>query len=79
MIAVETKYTDELGVNEASHCEEQKQMLVDTGLFRADFEELLTEGKVKYAWEDKECQTLWDDIFGFAFPDNDYSKFDSSK
>ena len=24
-----------------------------------------------------ECQTLWDDIFTFAFPENDYSKFDS--
>ena len=47
IIAIETKYTDVLGVNEASHCDEQKQMLVDTGLFSADFEELLTEGKVK--------------------------------
>ena len=32
IIAIETKYTDVLGVNEASRCEEQKQMLVDTGL-----------------------------------------------
>lgn len=47
LIAVETKYTDELGVNEASHCEEQKQMLIDTGLFDSEFEELLLEGKVK--------------------------------
>ena len=47
IIAIETKYTDVLGVNEASRCEEQKQMLVDTGLFSADFEELLMEGKVK--------------------------------
>lgn len=47
IIAIETKYTDVLGVNEASHCEEQKQMLIDTGLFSADFEELLVEGKVK--------------------------------
>lgn len=47
LIAVETTYTDELGVNEASHCEEQKQMLIDTGLFDAEFEELLLEGKVK--------------------------------
>ena len=31
------------------------------------------------AWEDKECQTLWDDIFAFAFPEDDYEKFDGSK
>lgn len=47
IIAIETKYTDVLGVNEASHCEEQKQMLVDTSLFSADFEELLMGDKVK--------------------------------
>ena len=47
IIAIETKYTDVLGVNEASRCEEQKQMLVDTGLFSEDFEELLMGGKVK--------------------------------
>lgn len=47
LIAVETKYTDELGVNEASHCEEQKQMLIDTRLFDSEFEELLLDGKVK--------------------------------
>lgn len=47
IIAIETKYTDVLGVNEASHCEEQKQMLIDTGLFDAEFESLLMGGKVK--------------------------------
>lgn len=47
IIAIETKYTDILGVNEASHCEEQKQLLIDTGLFNPDFEELLKGGKVK--------------------------------
>lgn len=49
IIAIETKYTDVLGVNEASHCEEQKQMLIDTDLFNFEFEELLKEGKVKLA------------------------------
>ena len=44
---------------------------------KADF--LIPDYQRPYAWEDKECQTLWDDIFSFAFPDNDYSKFDSSK
>lgn len=44
---------------------------------KADF--LIPDYQRPYAWEDKECQTLWDDIFSFAFPDNDYSKFDSNK
>ena len=47
IIAIETKYTDVLGVNEARNCKDQKQMLIDTGLFDAKFEKLLTEGKVK--------------------------------
>jgi len=41
---------------------------------KADF--LIPDYQRPYAWEEKECQTLWDDIFSFAFPDNDYSKFD---
>lgn len=42
---------------------------------KADF--LIPDYQRPYAWEDAECQTLWDDIFMFAFPDNDYSKFNS--
>ena len=44
---------------------------------KADF--LIPDYQRPYAWEDKECQTLWDDIFSFAIPDNDCSKFDSNK
>lgn len=43
---------------------------------RADF--LIPDYQRPYAWSESECQTLWDDIFAFAFPDNDCSKFDSS-
>ena len=43
---------------------------------KADF--LIPDYQRPYAWQDKECQTLWEDIFTFAFPDNDYSKFNSS-
>lgn len=43
---------------------------------KADF--LIPDYQRPYAWEDSECQTLWEDIFNFAFPDNDYSKFDSN-
>lgn len=47
IIAIETKYTDILGLNEAHNCEEQKQMLIDTGLFCAEFEGLLIANKIK--------------------------------
>ena len=47
IIAIETKYTDVLGVNEARNSQEQKQMLLETGLFCSEFEELLSERKVK--------------------------------
>ena len=43
---------------------------------KADF--LIPDYQRPYAWQDKECQTLWDDIFTFAFPENDYTKFNSS-
>lgn len=42
---------------------------------KADF--LIPDYQRPYAWGDKECLTLWEDIFSFAFPDNDYSKFNS--
>ncbi|MCI7395648.1 MAG: DUF262 domain-containing protein [Erysipelatoclostridium ramosum] len=38
---------------------------------------LIPEYQRPYAWGEKECQTLWDDIFSFVFPDNDCDKFDS--
>lgn len=38
---------------------------------------LIPDYQRPYAWGEKECQTLWDDIFAFAFPDNDCDKFDS--
>lgn len=47
IIAIETKYTDVLGVNEARKCEEQKQLLLNTGLFNEEFAALLTGGKIK--------------------------------
>lgn len=42
---------------------------------KTDF--LIPDYQRPYAWEETECQTLWEDIFSFAFPDNDYSKFNS--
>lgn len=43
---------------------------------KSDF--LIPDYQRPYAWTESECLTLWDDIFAFAFPDNDCSKFDSS-
>ena len=42
---------------------------------KTDF--LIPDYQRPYAWGEKECQTLWDDLRGFAFPDNDCDKFDS--
>ncbi|MBQ1914411.1 MAG: DUF262 domain-containing protein [Selenomonadaceae bacterium] len=42
---------------------------------KTDF--LISDYQRPYAWGEKECQTLWDDLRLFAFPDNDCNKFDS--
>lgn len=42
---------------------------------KADF--LIPDYQRPYAWDaEKECQTLWEDVFAFAFPDNDCNLFD---
>lgn len=41
---------------------------------RADF--LIPDYQRPYAWGETECQTLWDDIFTFAIPDEARTKFD---
>jgi len=44
---------------------------------KSDF--LIPDYQRPYAWEEGQCQTLWDDIFSFAFPDNNYEKFDKDE
>lgn len=44
---------------------------------KSDF--LIPDYQRPYAWGELECQTLWDDIFTFAFPENDYSRFNSDE
>jgi hypothetical protein len=39
---------------------------------------LIPDYQRPYAWEEDECQTLWDDIFAFAFPDNDVKAFNKN-
>lgn len=36
---------------------------------------LIPDYQRPYAWGEEECQILWDDIFSFAFPDNDKDSF----
>ncbi|MCL1912895.1 MAG: DUF262 domain-containing HNH endonuclease family protein [Eubacteriaceae bacterium] len=50
-----------------------KQLFEDK---KADF--LVPDYQRPYAWDTTECQTLWDDVLAFAFPDNNCLKFDSS-
>lgn len=42
---------------------------------KSDF--LIPDYQRPYAWGETECQTLWEDIFSFAFPNCDYTLFDS--
>ena len=42
----------------------------------ADF--IIPDYQRPYSWDEVECATLWDDIYSFAIPDNDYSAFDES-
>lgn len=44
---------------------------------KADF--LIPDYQRPYAWDEEQCQTLWDDIFLFSFPDNDCDKFDDNE
>lgn len=49
-----------------------KNLLSDN---KADF--LIPDYQRPYAWDaEKECNTLWDDVFAFAIPDGDADKFD---
>lgn len=43
---------------------------------KADF--LIPDYQRPYAWGEAECQTLWDDIFSFAIPDEGRIEFDSN-
>lgn len=43
---------------------------------KADY--IIPDYQRPYAWDEDSCQTLWDDIFSFAIPNNDATKFDSN-
>jgi len=44
---------------------------------KADF--LIPDYQRPYAWGEDQCQTLWDDIFLFSFPDNNFEAFDDNE
>lgn len=44
---------------------------------KADF--LIPDYQRPYAWSEDQCQTLWDDIFSFSFPNNNYEDFDDNE
>ena len=44
---------------------------------KSDF--LIPDYQRPYAWEEIQCQTLWDDIFTFAFPENNSQKFKTNE
>lgn len=56
---------------------DQKTIMLLFSDKKSDF--LIPDYQRPYAWEEGQCQTLWDDIFTFAFPDNNYEKFDKNE
>lgn len=42
---------------------------------KSDF--LIPDYQRPYAWTETECQTLWEDLLEFAFPEDNYSKFNT--
>lgn len=44
---------------------------------KADF--LIPDYQRPYAWSEEQCLTLWDDIFSFSFPDNNFEEFDDNE
>lgn len=39
---------------------------------------LIPDYQRPYAWTEEQCQTLWDDLYAFAIPDDNYSKFNEN-
>lgn len=54
---------------------DQKNILELFGNRKTNF--LIPDYQRPYEWGENECLTLWEDLFFFSFPDNDYEKFDS--
>jgi uncharacterized protein with ParB-like and HNH nuclease domain len=56
---------------------DQKTIMLLFSDKKSDF--LIPDYQRPYAWDESQCQTLWDDIFAFAFPDNNCDNFNSNE
>jgi uncharacterized protein with ParB-like and HNH nuclease domain len=56
---------------------DQKTIMLLFSDKKSDF--LIPDYQRPYAWDETQCQTLWDDIFSFAFPENNYQKFEKNE
>ena len=56
---------------------DQKTIMLLFSDKKSDF--LIPDYQRPYAWEEGQCQTLWDDIFSFAIPDNNYENFNKDE
>lgn len=44
---------------------------------KSDF--LIPDYQRPYAWDENHCQTIWDDVFTFSFPNNNSEEFDDNQ
>ena len=56
---------------------DQKNISLLLGDKKSDF--LIPDYQRPYAWTEEECQTLWEDIFEFAFPNGKYNAFNNDE
>lgn len=49
---------------------EQKSVFELFSNYKADF--LIPDYQRSYEWDVEQCETLWDDLYNFALPENDY-------
>lgn len=54
---------------------DQKNIGILFGDKKSDF--IIPDYQRPYAWSEEECQTLWEDLFAFAFPNNEYKAFNN--
>ncbi len=56
---------------------DQKNICSLLGDKKSDF--VIPDYQRPYAWTEEECQTLWEDIFAFSFPEGKYNQFNNDE
>lgn len=56
---------------------DQKNICALLGDKKSDF--VIPDYQRPYAWTEEECQTLWEDIFEFSFPEGKYNQFNNDE